>query len=106
MSLNEVLGATFSSLQMAQQNSLQLNMNLSSAARINPEPNAFPVQTSSTAMPQTQTSVPKPESNEPQLNQIGSYHFAAQPVLQGTGLGLHHINQSQLTRTNGVGVAF
>ncbi|PWA26913.1 hypothetical protein CCH79_00000898 [Gambusia affinis] len=100
MSLNEVLGATFSSLQMAQQNSLQLNMNLSSAARINPEPNAFPVQTSSTAMPQTQTSVPKPESNEPQLNQIGSYHFAAQPVLQGTGLGLHHINQSQLTRTN------
>ncbi|XP_017163381.1 uncharacterized protein C5orf42 homolog isoform X3 [Poecilia reticulata] len=100
MSLNEVLGATFSSLQMAQQNSLQLNMNLSSAARINPEPNAFPVQTSSTAAPQTQTCVLKPESNEPQLNQIGSYHFAAQPVPKGTGLGLHHINQSQLTRTD------
>ncbi|XP_023193921.1 protein JBTS17 isoform X1 [Xiphophorus maculatus] len=100
MSLNEVLGATFSSFQMAQQNSLQLNMNLSSATRINPEPNAFPVQTSSTAVPQTQSCVPKPESNEPQLNPIGSYHFAAQPVVQGTGLGLHHINQSQHTRTN------
>ncbi|XP_014824963.1 PREDICTED: uncharacterized protein C5orf42 homolog isoform X3 [Poecilia mexicana] len=100
MSLNEVLGASFSSLQMAQQNFLQLNMNLSSAARINPEPNAFPVQTSSTAAPQTQTCVPKPESNEPQLDQIGSYHFAAQPVLEGTGLGLRHINQSQLTRTD------
>uniref|UniRef100_A0A087YPH0 Ciliogenesis and planar polarity effector 1 n=1 Tax=Poecilia formosa TaxID=48698 RepID=A0A087YPH0_POEFO len=73
MSLNEVLGASFSSLQMAQQNFLQLNMNLSSAARINPEPNAFPVQTSSTAAPQTQTCVPKPESNEPQLDQIGYF---------------------------------
>ncbi|KAM4720370.1 ciliogenesis and planar polarity effector 1 isoform 2-T3 [Anableps anableps] len=100
MSLSEVLGATFSSLQMAQQSSSQPNMNLSSTTRINPELNAFPVQTTTTAVPQTQTCGPKSESGDPLLNQIESSHVAAPPVMQRTGLGLHHCSQSQPTRAN------
>ncbi|XP_035990365.1 LOW QUALITY PROTEIN: ciliogenesis and planar polarity effector 1 [Fundulus heteroclitus] len=105
MSLSEVLGARFSSLQLAQQsssfaapttNSSQPNMHLPSAPGIIPEPNAFPVQTTATAVPQTQARVPKSESGDPEVSRIESRHVAAQPVTQGAGVSLHHCSQSQL----------
>ncbi|XP_047229174.1 ciliogenesis and planar polarity effector 1 isoform X4 [Girardinichthys multiradiatus] len=103
MSLSEVLGATFSSLQLAQQSSAsgmdssQPNMHLSSTSQIIPEPNAFPVQTTTYAVPQTQACVPKSKSGDPQLNQTESCHFAAQPVMQGTGATLHHSEMQPLS---------
>ncbi|KAM4532203.1 ciliogenesis and planar polarity effector 1 [Fundulus diaphanus] len=115
MSLSEVLGATFSSLQLAQQsasfaapttNSSQPNMHLPSTPRIIPEPNAFPVQTTATVVPQTQARVPKSESGDPQASRIESCHVAAQPVIQGTGVSLHHCSQSQLASASSVGATF
>ncbi|KAK5616788.1 hypothetical protein CRENBAI_020476 [Crenichthys baileyi] len=103
MSLSEVLGATFSSLQLAQQSSAsgmdssQPNMHLSSTSQIIPEPNAFPVQTSTNAVPQTQACVPKSKSGDPQLNRTESCHLAAQPVMQGTGATLHHSEMQPLS---------
>uniref|UniRef100_A0A3Q2PYX9 Uncharacterized protein n=1 Tax=Fundulus heteroclitus TaxID=8078 RepID=A0A3Q2PYX9_FUNHE len=112
MSLSEVLGATFSSLQLAQQSSSfagpttdssQPNMHLPSAPGIIPEPNAFPVQTTATAVPQTQARVPKSESGDPEASRIESRHVAAQPVTQGAGVSLHHCSQSQLASAGSVG---
>ncbi|KAG7498681.1 cilioproteinsis and planar polarity effector 1 isoform X1 [Solea senegalensis] len=66
VSMMEVLAASFSNLQLAQQNSLaQSNINSSQphvpssyVTSVFPQPNALPVQPSFSVAPQTQTSVP------------------------------------------------
>lgn len=99
MSLNEVLGATFSSLQLAQRNSSsvipgmnssQPNVPSSSVTQVIREENIFPVQNATSAVPQTHVCLPKSESSDPQVNQMESCHFAAQPVMQRTGDNLNH----------------
>ncbi|XP_038152752.1 ciliogenesis and planar polarity effector 1 isoform X1 [Cyprinodon tularosa] len=99
MSLNEVLGATFSSLQLAQRssssvipgmNSSQPNVPSSSVTQVIREENIFPVQNATSAVPRTHACLPKSESSDPQVNQMESCHFAAQPVMQKTGDNLNH----------------
>lgn len=104
MSLSEVLGATFSSLQTVQQDSSHPNLNVSSTTGIIPEPNAVPVQTPSTAVPQSLAYSPKCGSGDPQSIPIESCHSAAQPVMQRVGVGLHHYSQIQPTGASSVSV--
>nr|XP_020474269.1 protein JBTS17 isoform X2 [Monopterus albus] len=102
MSLMEVIGASFSNLQLAQQSSplVQFNMNSShpnvpssNAANYTPRTNALPVQTTISVTPQAQTCVPSSQSN--QFSQTPACMFADQPAIQSskksfpTG-GQHH----------------
>lgn len=73
----EVLGASFSNLQLAQQssslaniNSLHPNVASSFATNFIPQPNSLPVQTAISVASQTQACMPSSGSNNPQFSQI------------------------------------
>lgn len=91
MGMMEVLGASFSNLQLAQQSSslAQSNMNSSHpnvpssyATNFIPQPNALPVQTATAVAPLTQASS---GSNIAQFSQAPACMFADQPAMQGSG---------------------
>ncbi|XP_040012827.1 ciliogenesis and planar polarity effector 1 [Xiphias gladius] len=107
MSLMEVLGASFSNLQLAQQSSslAQSNMNsshptVSSSYVTNsiPPPNALPVQTTISVTPQTQANVPCSGSNNPHFSQAPACMFAEQPAVQSSGKTFPRGGQCQITR--------
>lgn len=107
MSLMEVLGASFSNLQLAQQNSslAQSNMNSSHpnvsssyATNFKSQPNALPVQTTISGVPQTQGRVPNSESSNPQFSQASAFIFADQPAIQSSGKPSPTGNQYHSTR--------
>lgn len=94
----EVLGASFSNLQLAQQNSslAQSNMNSSYpnvppsyAANFFPQPNSLPVQPN-----QRQAYVPSSGSINPQFSQVPACMCADQPARHSSGkshvTGCHH----------------
>lgn len=93
MSLMEVLGESFSNLQLSQQNlSLaQSNMNpshpnvpSSCAANFTPQPNALLAQTAISQAPQRQACVPCSESSNTQFSQATACMFADQPATQSS----------------------
>ncbi|XP_034751796.1 ciliogenesis and planar polarity effector 1 isoform X2 [Etheostoma cragini] len=101
MSLNEVLGASFSNLQLAQQSSslAQSNMNTSHpdvpsshATDFIPQPEASPVQTTITVRAQTQACVPDPRSYNPQFSQGPVRMFADQSSGKPSPTGGQHHN--------------
>lgn len=116
MSLMEVLGASFSNLQLAQQSvSLaQSNMNISHpnvpssyAANIIPQPNALPVQTAISVPPQTQACVPNSASNILQSSQAPACMFADQSAIQSPGkTSQHHTTRNLPSTANGAGVSY
>lgn len=112
----EVLGASFSNLQLAQQSSslAQSNMNSSHpnvpssyTTNFTPQPNALPVQTTIAVAPQTQASS---GSNIAQFTQATACVFAHQPAIQSSGKtsptgGQHHTRNLPST-ANGAGVNY
>lgn len=112
----EVLGASFSNLQLAQQsstlaqsnmNSLHPNVPSSYAANFFPQPNTIPVQTNISVPPQNEACASNLGSNNPQLSQVCM--SVEQPVRQSSGMvspaGCHHRNTSNLpSTTNEAGV--
>ncbi|XP_037609215.1 ciliogenesis and planar polarity effector 1 isoform X4 [Sebastes umbrosus] len=120
MSLMEVLGASFSNLQLAQQSSslAQSNMNTSHpnvpssyATNFIPQPNALPVQTNISVPPQTQAHVPSSRSNNPQFSQAPACMFADQHAMQSSGKtsptgGQHHTTRNLTSTANGAGVSY
>lgn len=97
MSLSEVIGATFSNLQQAQQsfsvappgmsssqphNNNNNNIPTPSFTKILPEPNDPPIQT--TAAPLTKECVPKSGSGEFCFNLVSSREFADRPNMQSS----------------------
>uniref|UniRef100_A0A3Q3FV11 Ciliogenesis and planar polarity effector 1 n=1 Tax=Labrus bergylta TaxID=56723 RepID=A0A3Q3FV11_9LABR len=94
MSLMEVLGASFSNLQLAQQssslaqsnmNSSQLHVPSTNAPSFNPQLNAFPLQTNIPMTPETQGCVQTPASKITQFSQAPACESADQPDLQNSG---------------------
>ncbi|XP_029300430.1 LOW QUALITY PROTEIN: ciliogenesis and planar polarity effector 1 [Cottoperca gobio] len=120
MSLMDVLGASFSSLQLAQQSSslAQSNMNSSHpnvpssyATNFIPQPSALPVQTTIPVPLQTQAHVPSSGSNNLQFSQASAGLFAEQPVMQSSGKtsptgGQHHTSRNLPSTANGAGVSY
>ncbi|XP_059214508.1 ciliogenesis and planar polarity effector 1 [Centropristis striata] len=103
MSLMEVLGASFSNLQLAQQSSSLAqsimstshpNVPSSLAANFIPQPNALPVQTTTSVPPQTQSHVPSSRSYNPQYSQAPACMFADQPAIQSSGNQPHTISST------------
>jgi len=92
VSLREVLGASFSSIQQAQQNSTvaqpnmvsHLQVPLSSNTKFLPETNVVPIQSTVTAAPQMQTYVPNSGFNDPQFSQSTACRFADQPAMHSS----------------------
>ncbi|CAG5867458.1 unnamed protein product [Menidia menidia] len=92
MSLGEVLGASFSSMQLAQQNSTairpdmssHLHVTPSSATKFVPERTVLPVSAVVAAAPQVQTCVPNSGSGDPQFTLSAGSRFAVQPVMQSS----------------------
>lgn len=109
MSLMEVLGASFSNLQLAQQrsslvqsymNSSHPNVPSSYATNVIPQPHALPVQTTISVTPRTQTCVQSSGSNNPPSIQH-TCMFADQPALQSSEktfqrCGQHHTTSKLL----------
>ncbi|XP_056260195.1 ciliogenesis and planar polarity effector 1 isoform X1 [Seriola aureovittata] len=120
MSLMEVLGASFSNLQLAQQSSslAQSNMNSSHpnvpsshVTNFIPEPNPLPVQTAISVSQQTQASVPNSGFKNPHFSQAAACLFADQPAEQSLGKIYPTAGQFQITRnlpstTSGAGVNY
>lgn len=119
MSLGEVLGASFSNLQRAQQSSSVAPPGMSSSqtkmpsssAKIIPEPNVSPVQNTIAATPQTQESAPKPGSSDSQFHLVTSCELADQPVMQNaaqisSGANQYHAKQTIFSRASGAGVSY
>ncbi|XP_034064419.1 ciliogenesis and planar polarity effector 1 isoform X2 [Gymnodraco acuticeps] len=120
MSLTEVLGVTFSNLQLAQQSSslAQSNVNFSHpnvppsyATNAIPQPNALPLQTPISVPPQTQPHVPSSGSNNLQFSQAPACILAEQPAIQSSGKtshagGQNHINGNLPSAANGAGVSY
>ncbi|XP_078126837.1 ciliogenesis and planar polarity effector 1 isoform X7 [Sander vitreus] len=120
MSLMEVLGASFSNLQLAQQSSslTQSNMNTSHpdvpssyATNFIPQPDASPMQTTISVPPQTQARVLDPRSNNPQFSQTPVCMFADQPATQSSGKtsptgSQHHTIRNLPSNANGAGVNY
>ncbi|XP_032394686.1 ciliogenesis and planar polarity effector 1 isoform X3 [Etheostoma spectabile] len=114
MSLNEVLGASFSNLQLAQQSSslAQSNMNTSHpdvpsshATDFIPQPEASPVQTTITVQPQTQACVLDPRSYNPQFSQGPVRMFVDQSSGKPSPTGgQHHTIRNLPSNANGAGV--
>lgn len=114
MSLMEVLGASFSNLQLAQQSSSLAQSSINSshpsvpssyATNFIPQPNALPVQTTFSVTPQTQACVPAPGSSNPQFSQHVCM-FADQPAVQSSvktspAGGQHHTTRKLLPTANG-----
>lgn len=97
----EVLGASFSNLQLAQQNSnlaqshsSHPNVPPSYDANFFPQPNTLPTQTNISVAAQRETCAPHSGSNNPQLNQIPECMSADQPAGHSSGkicsAGCHH----------------
>ncbi|XP_072227956.1 ciliogenesis and planar polarity effector 1 [Leuresthes tenuis] len=108
VSLKEVLGASFSSSQQAQQNSTvaqpnmvsHLQVPLSSTTKFLPETNVVPIQPTVTAAPQMQTCAPNSGFNGPQFSQSTACRFADQPALHSSAktssaADQYHASQSQ-----------
>ncbi|XP_008284693.1 uncharacterized protein C5orf42 [Stegastes partitus] len=120
MSLMEVLGASFSNLQLAQQsfsmaqadmNSSHPNVPSSFNTRFIPQPNALPIQTPSSAAPQVEASVPNSASNNSQLSQTPACMFAAQPAMQSSAKSSsagnqYHNNTSLPSNASGAAVNY
>ncbi|XP_029025275.1 ciliogenesis and planar polarity effector 1 [Betta splendens] len=119
MSLMEVLGASFSSLQLAQQSS-SLAQSYTNLAHPNvlssyvtnsiPQPNGLPVQTPVSVTPQTHTHAPNSGFNNPQFSQHGSV-FADLPaahssVKASTAGGQHHTTRQLPTTANSEGIHY
>ncbi|XP_023135531.2 ciliogenesis and planar polarity effector 1 isoform X2 [Amphiprion ocellaris] len=118
MSMMEVLGASFSSLQLAQQsfslaqsdmNSSHPNVPSSFNTRFIPQPNVVPTQSTMSAAPQVQASVSNSGSNNPQLCQNAASMFAAQPAMQSSAKSFsagnqYHNNMSVPSSASGAGV--
>ncbi len=107
MSLMEVLGASFSNLQLAQQsfsltqsnmNSSHPNVPSSYATSFIPKPSALPVQTVAPAVPQTQAPVPSSDTNSCQFSQVPAFASADQPARQSSGKTCHTVSQHHTTR--------
>ncbi|XP_062290536.1 ciliogenesis and planar polarity effector 1 [Scomber scombrus] len=107
MSLMEVLGESFSNLQLAQQNSslAQSNTNpshpnvpSSCAANFTPRQNALSAQSTISRAPQTQACVPCSESSNTQFSQAPACMFANQPATQSSGNLSPTVDQCQSTR--------
>ncbi|XP_013859180.1 uncharacterized protein C5orf42 isoform X2 [Austrofundulus limnaeus] len=114
MSLSEVIGATFSNLQQAQQSfpvappglsSSQPNIPTPSFTKIIPEPNIPPVQTIAAA-PLTQEFVPKSGSRDSRFNSVSSCEFADQPIVQSSAKISSGSNQNLLCNASGAGVSY
>ncbi|XP_051268723.1 ciliogenesis and planar polarity effector 1 isoform X1 [Dicentrarchus labrax] len=115
MSFMEVLGASFSNLQLAQQSSslAQSNMNSSHhnvpssyATNFIPQPNALPVPSTTSVTPHTQACALSSGSNNPQSDQVPSYLFAQQPARLRSGIsssaaGQHHTTMNQPSTATG-----
>ncbi|KAM4527651.1 ciliogenesis and planar polarity effector 1 isoform 2-T2 [Odontesthes bonariensis] len=92
VSLREVLGASFSSIQQAQQNSTvaqpnmisHLHVPLSSTTKCLPETNVVSIQPTITAAPQIQTCVPNSRFDDPQFSQNTACRFADQPAMHSS----------------------
>lgn len=110
MSLMEVLGASFTNLQLAQQSSslAQANMNSSHpnvpssyAANFFPQPSTLPVQPNISVAPQRQA--PSSGSNNPQFNQNPACMSVDQPARHSSGkfspTGCHHHTTVNLPST-------
>ncbi|XP_070707145.1 ciliogenesis and planar polarity effector 1 [Pempheris klunzingeri] len=118
MSLMEVLGASFSNLQLAQQNSSLAQSNMSSSHPNNvpssyatsfiPQPSALPAQTTTSVAPQTETTS---GSTIPQFSQAPACMFAVRSAVQCSGKtsptgGQRHTTRSLSTTANGAGVNY
>ncbi|XP_076614742.1 ciliogenesis and planar polarity effector 1 [Chaetodon auriga] len=120
MSLMEVLGASFSNLQLAHQsaslaqsitNSSHPYVPLSHATSFIPPPNALPVQTSTSVAPQTPACAPSSGSNDPEFSQVPACVFADQPARQSSGKisltgGQRHTTRNLPSTANGAGVNY
>ncbi|XP_056287984.1 ciliogenesis and planar polarity effector 1 isoform X2 [Pseudoliparis swirei] len=119
MSLMEVLGASFSNLQLAQQSSslAQSVMNTSHpnvpsyAPTFIPQPNPFGVQTTVSLPPQTQACFPNSRNNNPESSPAPACPLAEQPAFQSSGKTSPTGSQCHTTRNlpstaNGAGVHY
>lgn len=104
MGMMEVLGASFSSLQLAQQSSTLAQSNLNAShphvppshvTNYIPQPNALPDQTTISVAPQTQSTS---ASNNPQPSQATACMFADRPALQIAGKTSLTDGHPQITR--------
>ncbi|CAK6959484.1 ciliogenesis and planar polarity effector 1 [Scomber scombrus] len=107
MSLMEVLGESFSNLQLAQQNSSLAqsstnpshpNVPSSCAANFTPRQNALSAQSTISRAHQTQACVPCSESSNTQFSQAPACMFANQPATQSSGNLSPTVDQCQSTR--------
>ncbi|XP_073334518.1 ciliogenesis and planar polarity effector 1 [Pagrus major] len=107
MSLMEVLGASFSNLQLAQQSSYlaQSNMNSShprvppsNANNFVPQPSALPIQTPISVAPQMPAWASSSGSINPQFSQAPACMFAEQPARQNSGKSSPTHVQRDITR--------
>ncbi|XP_047185530.1 ciliogenesis and planar polarity effector 1 isoform X1 [Scophthalmus maximus] len=107
MGMMEVLGASFSSLQLAQQSSTLAQSNLNAShphvppshvTNYIPQPNALPDQTTISVAPQTQSRLPTSASNNPQPSQATACMFADRPALQIAGKTSLTDGHPQITR--------
>ncbi|KAM6975927.1 LOW QUALITY PROTEIN: ciliogenesis and planar polarity effector 1 [Tautogolabrus adspersus] len=120
MSLMEVLGASFSNLQLAQQssslaqsnmNSSQLHVPSTNAPSFIPQLNAFPLQTNIHMTPQTQGCVQTPASKITQFRQTSACASADQPDIQNSGKtspasSRCHISKDAASTSNVAGVDY
>ncbi|KAM9338429.1 ciliogenesis and planar polarity effector 1 [Symphorus nematophorus] len=120
MSLMEVLGASFSNLQLAQQssslaqsnmNSSHVNVQPSYVSNFIPQPNPVPVQTNISVAHQTQACAPSPGSNNPQFRQTPPSLFCDQPARQSSGktsptTAQGHTIRNLPSTVNGAGVRY
>ncbi|XP_034403492.1 ciliogenesis and planar polarity effector 1 [Cyclopterus lumpus] len=118
MSLMEVLGASFSNLQLAQQssslaqsvmNTSHPNVPSSYAPTFIPQPNPLGVQTSISLPPQTQACLPNSRNNNPQSSEAPVYMRADPPAFQSSGKtsptgSQRHTTRNQPSTANGAGV--
>lgn len=90
----EVLEASFSNLQLAQQSSSLAQSNRNSslpnvpssyATNLILQPNALPIQNTFSVAPQTQACVPNSGSNNPQFRQVPGCPLTDQPARQSSG---------------------
>ncbi|XP_068609265.1 ciliogenesis and planar polarity effector 1 [Brachionichthys hirsutus] len=118
MSLMEVLGASFSNLQLAQQSfslaqsnrtSFQPNAPSSATTDSTPQPHALPVQANISVTPQTEARVPSSEATNAPFGQAPAPVFADQPSRQSpersSPTGSQRRNtRAQSSTTDGAGV--
>ncbi|XP_061589161.1 ciliogenesis and planar polarity effector 1 [Cololabis saira] len=117
MSLSEVLGASFSNVQLPQQNSSVAQADITSShpnvpsslsAQFIPEFNASSIQTIP-ALPQTLICVPNSRSIEPQFDQTTACKFADQSALRSSdktsaAADQHFSNPTLPSKSSGAGV--